>query len=145
MKNNWGTYIAIVYTIFAASMIFMLLRSCGVSSPLIEDDYYNKELQFNKLKTYEQNVLRINAIPVFSKTNNKAVWTFMETANKGANGVLKYKHLQEPNYDQDSEFMFDSITSIEMPIMNFNKGLYQVEILWSNGEDTFYNLQKIKI
>jgi nitrogen fixation protein FixH len=145
MKNNWGTYIAIVYTLFASIMIFMLLRSCGISSPLIEENYYSKELQFDDLRSFEENVRLKNRKPEFSIENDNVVWVFDKNFNRGAKGTLVYKHLKEPNYDKDITFSFDSLTTLTTPLNSFNKGMYQVEIFWYLNTDTFYNQQGIEI
>lgn len=145
MKLNWGTKIAVVYTVFAAAMIFMLLRSCGVDSPLIEDNYYNKELQFQSLKTFQDNVVKFNKKPIFKSVNDQVVWVFDSASNQGAKGTIVYKHLSEPNYDREDEFSFDEVTELIIPRTQFNKGIYQAEIFWYTSQDTFYSQQQISL
>lgn len=145
MKNNWGTYIAIVYTLFATAMIFMLLRSCGIDSPLIEENYYKKELEFDKLRSFEENVASQNSKPLFSIEDGNVIWKFDSAYNINSIGTIVYKHLSEPNYDQDVEFQLDSTSILSTSINNFNKGVYQVELFWYKGVDTFYNQQEIEI
>jgi hypothetical protein len=144
MKNNWGTYIAITYTLFASIMIFMLLKSCGISTPLIDDNYYNKELQFKSLKTFKQNAIAANMIPVVVEDNTYLIWQFDSTMQVNS-GTVTYKHLKEPNYDKELEFNLDNQRQIKRKKIDFNKGTYQVEMFWENKVDTFYYKVQIDI
>ena len=145
MKNNWGTYIAIVYTVFAGTMIFMLLRSCGVENPLIEDNYYNKELQFKAFKKFSQEAKDQGLIPQMIKDENNLIWQFDSNANVEMKGTVVYKHLQEPNYDKEVPFTLNNKNQCLRPIAEFNKGLYQMEMFWTLKADTFYYQKEIEI
>jgi len=145
MKNNWGTYIAVVYTIFAASMIFMLLRSCGISSPLIENNYYNKELQFKAFKKFSQEAKNQGLIPKLQEDNEFLIWQFDSMASPEMSGTIVYKHLSEPNYDKETPYNLNPKNQIRESKTAFNKGLYQMEMFWSLGADTFYYQTEVEI
>lgn len=138
MKNNWGTYIAIVYTIFAGAMIFMLLRSCGIPSPLIEKNYYNKELQFKAFKKFSQEAIKQGLVPTLVKDSDYLIWQFDSSASLTMEGTILYKHLKEPNYDLELPFKLNEEKQIKEAKTSFNKGIYQMEMFWTSKTDTFY-------
>ncbi len=143
MKNNWGTYIGITYTIFAASMIFMLLRSCGQSSPLIEENYYEKELELGNLKSYIKNTHIQKVTPAFIEDKEQVIWQFKnENAIKGS---LHYKHLANPQYDRTFDIRLDSNLIFKMPKSELKNGDYQVEIFWNDSKDSFYFKNQISL
>ena len=145
MKNNWGTYIAIVYIIFAGSMIFMLLRSCGVSNDLIEENYYNKELQFKAFKKFSQEAIDKGLVPELVKDNTFLIWQFDSVANQNMTGTILYKHLNEPNYDVEFPFKLNAQKQLKETKTSFNKGLYQMEMFWTLDSDTFYYQSEVAI
>jgi len=52
MKINWGQGIFIFYTVFAISMITMVIKSTGYDHSLVEENYYAKDLEYQS--TYEK-------------------------------------------------------------------------------------------
>lgn len=52
MKINWGQGIFIFYTLFAITMITMVIKSTGYDHSLVEEDYYAEDLKYQS--TYEK-------------------------------------------------------------------------------------------
>lgn len=136
MKNNWGTYIAITYTIFASAMIFMLLRSCGKENPLIADDYYEQELMLSNTKRYIKNAHIQQVNPTYNLEENDANWEFKN--DKVVSGNIIYKNLSNEKYDFQMAFNTNESQIISIDKSLINHGEYQVEIKWHDDRDTFY-------
>jgi hypothetical protein len=143
MKNNWGTYIAITYTVFAASMIFMLLRSCGKENPLIAEDYYEQELMLPNIKRYTKNAHLQQVNPQYQIEGNKVIWEFKNV--KPVSGSIIYKNLSNEKYDFQTAFNTNQSKKISIDKALVSHGEYQIEIKWHDDKDTFYfkNLMSI--
>lgn len=58
---NWGTGIAITIIVGALGMLFLVYKSSQVNFDMVEKDYYNAELQFDKKKAAQQNTKALSA------------------------------------------------------------------------------------
>jgi hypothetical protein len=48
MKFNWGTKIALVYTLFVAGMLFLVMQSSRQKIDLVTPDYYEQEIKYQE-------------------------------------------------------------------------------------------------
>jgi nitrogen fixation protein FixH len=60
MKFNWGTGIALVYGLFAVTMIAVVLRSRSHDPGLVSKDYYNLDLNYQDHMDKKHNTARLD-------------------------------------------------------------------------------------
>ena len=58
---NWGWRITIVYSLFALTMIGAVIYSTTLDVNLVEEDYYEKEVNYQQVINKKENALRDSA------------------------------------------------------------------------------------
>lgn len=71
MKWNFGTAIFLAYSVFAAALIFMVIRSTQVDHSLVVDDYYAKDLAYQEILDRKQNSLQRSGAAIVQQSEVK--------------------------------------------------------------------------
>lgn len=139
LKWNWGTGIALVYTLFALSIIALVVNSFSKKIDLVTPDYYAKELK------YQQQINKMNAaknLPLAATwvVSNKAIELIFPAdfdANQLSGDITLFK---PSNNMSDKRFSIktaeNGIQSI--PIEGLEKGMYKMKIDWKHGNQAYY-------
>ncbi len=144
MIMNWGYKILIVICLFLVAMIGMLFIAMRQNNDLIEDNYYEKELAFQKQidaakrldSLYTGMLLKVSATKISLQL---PIGTFEKTIS----GTIEF--LRKDDAKKDIKFMLqvNEIGSTIFPIQSFSTGSYQVRIRWENDALSYYQQEDL--
>lgn len=126
---NWGVKIFLTLLIFViiavGTGIYMVSND---HDSLVEEDYYEKGLEYDSTYNHKTNVAQLNLEPTVKIDSGYMVVNFKETNNRG-----KIILRRESDSDQDIDFPFSTEnTSFRLPISNLTSGRWNVRIDWKN-------------
>lgn len=144
LKWNWGTKIALLYSSFVLFMLFMVYMSFGQKYDLVTDNYYAKELVFQKKidskERYEQldDVLKIEII------NQNLSITFPHTNGENIKGNIDCFRPSDEN--QDFQLGINTTDNVQLiPLEKFSKGKYLLKLEWTVLDTEYYTERTIII
>jgi len=146
IKINWGIGIGIFFTIFVLFLVFNLVFSSFNQVELVEGNYYQQELAYQKKIDKEKRTKKLNEQIKIIKNESAIIVQFPETMNKTdiAGEITMYR---PSNNKLDKKFKV-SVSEGNFQIINTSslaKGLWKMKIDWSFAGTEFYNEESINI
>ncbi|MEO8148218.1 MAG: FixH family protein [Bacteroidia bacterium] len=146
MKLNWGSGIAIVYTLFAAGMILFAVIASRQNFDLVTDNYYEEAVNYQK---------KIDAGNNAVNSESKLSITYLKTGNaieistdgkiKSTIGMLSFYKPDKASDDFKLNFSTDDSGKQLIPLKKLAHGYWKINASWNlNGKDCF-EVQKIFI
>ena len=146
MKIGWGTGIAIFYTCFVAILLLALKKSKEFDHSLVVEDYYKHDLnyqsQFDKMAN-SQALLK----PLQVKVDKK-----LETVNfdfpknlKNIQGNIHFFRASDKSQDFVVNIRPNQNNQQKISTKKLSGGLWTIKVDWSDGEQSFYDEQKITL
>lgn len=139
LKWNWGSGIALLYTVFAVFIISLVVFSFRQKIDLVTPDYYAKELAY---QVQIDKMARARALPVAMtwEVQNGAIQitlpaTFSPERVKGT--VTLFKPSDKLS-DKEFELEISESSSQVISTQGFSPGMYKLKIDWESGDSTFY-------
>ncbi|MFB5944556.1 FixH family protein [Albibacterium profundi] len=126
---NWGVKIFITLLLFViiavSTGIYMVSND---HDSLIEEDYYEKGLEYDSTYNHKTNVKELNLEPQLVVDSGYMVIQFQET---GSNGLLALR--RESDSSQDLELPFSTKSNVfRLPIADLSDGRWNIRIDWKS-------------
>lgn len=142
---NWGKGIAIFYSCFVVVMIFMVVKSSQNNVHLVQENYYEKDLNYEAFRQKRQNASNLQK-PVVIKYNpsvKNIEFTFPETMVE-ASGKIALFRPSNKHLDQSYDILLDEDARMHIGIKdNIQKGLWYVKIDWKHQGKKYYSEESI--
>lgn len=147
MKLHWGTGIAIFYCCFVAAMVFMVIKSSQNSIHLVQENYYQKDLDYEQFRSKRQNATKLSVpISIEYLSANHAIQITFPKNMKTAKGKLTFFRPSNKYYDKTVELELNENAEMSIPVdRSLPKGKWRVQIDWKNQGIAFYKEQTIVI
>lgn len=136
---NWGTKLVLgmaTFMLFVIGMVVYMFSVHGNDS-LVDEDYYEKGLDYNKEYDAKRNTLLDKAEPVIKIEASKIVIKLKDSATYH----LKINNASKAKEDRSSKG--ETIGEANLIIVDsqlFNKGLWTLDLKWtSKGKNYQYN------
>lgn len=138
---NWGWRITIVYSLFALTMIGAVIYSTTLDVNLVEEDYYEKEVNYQQVINKKENALRDSATFDVAVVGDSVVIHFPTAVAQG-----KAYFMRSADVNNDKKF--------ELKVLNgkqtfskelFKAGTYNLQIDWKGNSADYYWEEKINI
>lgn len=142
MKINWGTGVIIAFVAFISFIMYFVIimgTNDKYNRDLVTEEYYKKELAFQKQINKEQKTRNSDVIPIIIKNENDLVIQFSEKQNPlKISGTLFFYRPSNKKLDFKIPITL-SDTNFIIPKKRLLEGRWNIEIDWSyNGEEYFY-------
>jgi hypothetical protein len=146
MKINWGTKIAILYISFALLIVTLVFLSMRQKIDLESKDYYAKELAFqsridatNKANScaetiqyeFKKDAILLHINPVFLSSDFK--------------GDVYFYRASDSDMDKRWALQFDADGNQVLPLSDFKKGTYEMELNWQSRSENYFKKISIRI
>lgn len=135
---NWGVKIFITLLIFmvvaVGTGIYMVSQD---HDTLIEDNYYEKGINYDSTYNQKTNVRELKAEPSISVKDNYLQITFTESGN---NGIINLQRTSDSSLDQQIPFTIDNKV-LKITTDNISNGEWKIQINWEH-EDTPFLFEK---
>ena len=141
LNLGWGWRITIVYSLFALTMIGAVIYSTTLDVNLVEENYYEKEVNYQQVITKKENALRDSATFDVAVVGDSVVIHFPTTVAQG-----KAYFMRSADVNNDKKF--------ELKVLNgkqtfskelFKAGTYNLQIDWKGNSADYYWEEKINI
>jgi hypothetical protein len=135
---NWGKSIFLVYVLFVAGMIYLVYGAVNTKFDLVEDNYYQKELEF-QTEINESN--KANSLGITAEISQNQGNTSLKLNRAKGSAYFGQVHFYNAS-DKSKDFKYDlpkqDIPVWVLPVSKVNKGHYILKIRWFTAEkDTF--------
>jgi hypothetical protein len=145
MKWNFGTGIAVVYSIFALSMIAAAIRSTHYDVGLVKKDYYADDLayqgHFNKVQNEKSSSERLK---ISQDTEGSLILSFPKTQTP-PNGSITFFRPSKMGIDQTFALKTTVDNTMIISTQNLMRGLWKIQIDWSANGTAFYREETITL
>ncbi len=145
MKMNWGKGIAIFYSCFVLVMLFMVVKSSQNNVHLVQDNYYEKDLNYEAFRKKRQNASDLKK-PVVVKYNpsiKNIEFTFPDNMAE-ASGKIALFRPSNKHLDLSYDIHLDKNARMHIGIKdNTEKGLWYVQIDWKHLGKEYYSEESI--
>ncbi len=140
---NWGTKVIIGMGLFMTFIIVLgVLMVRSDDDALVENNYYEKGLDYNRDYQFKEKVIKDNALPKISvlKEGLDIQFTFPST------GKIKLMRTSNKKLDRSIDFKTDSSYIFKINTAELAKGRWRMIIQWKNEIGTAYlNEQEITL
>jgi len=142
---TWGTKIVVVFSLFVAGMLYMVIKSSRQNMDLVVPDYYEQELKYQDVidATHRTQALS-EAVSCKVKDDSLLVLFPKEMNGVEIKGELWLYCIADKQKDMKQEFSVNKAT-LHFPLRAFNKGLHEVKISWKANGLSYYHKQKLFI
>ena len=143
---NWGTGIALVYTVFALSMIALVVSSFSKKLDLDSKDYYAQELVFQN-QIDKSNRARSLSIPLKWVIERETIRINYPQIFAGIliTGKIYLFKPSDNNADVNFQIKADENLQQEISTSALAKGMYKIRIDWAAKGLTYFNDGVIEI
>lgn len=137
---NWGNKIILglgTFMLFiVGACIYMITKD---SDSLIDENYYESSLTYDKVYDSKKNLLDDHAKPILIVRNDTLSVEFMSLENKGS---ISFKRPSDGKMDKVMPFDTSSLELL-FPIASWAKGNWTVEISWEHGGKSYFHNQAL--
>ncbi|WP_432713395.1 FixH family protein [Pedobacter sp.] len=131
---NWGTKLIIGMLTFMTFIgVLATLMITSTDDALVDNDYYEKGINYNKDYDKKENVKTDKAAPAVSIVNNQLVLTFSQAAE----GSVKLIRTANKKMDQQLVLKTDTAHQFQIPLADKAHGLWKLEVEWSSLDKTY--------
>jgi nitrogen fixation protein FixH len=135
MKMNWGTKLIagmVIFMLFIISMVVYMFRVHG-NDALVEEDYYEKGINYNQEYNAKRNVLTDNAQPEVVINKHQIIISLKDSAS------YELKMLRPATKKDDIELNGTTVNNANLILIDREKmptGLWLLDLKWtSNGKE----------
>ena len=146
MKLNWGKGIALVYTLFALSMLGLAYQSTQHDVGLVKKDYYDDDINYQTHYAKMQNArgLTTDLKIALDSTGNDIMLNFPTDLSKPSGKVLLFRPSQT-GVDETLDIETDAQSNMILPTKSLQSGLWKIKVDWTAAGKDYYKEQPIVI
>ncbi|MEL6721330.1 MAG: FixH family protein [Bacteroidota bacterium] len=139
MKFNFGTGIAIFYTIFAATMVYFVFKSTQYDHSLVREDYYKGDLEYQQHynKLYNTKMLDGEIVVQHQSDKKRLLLSFPEELEK-INGNATF--FRPSNSGQDIQVALATDENLRQSIStaSLQSGRWKIKLDWTSNGKPYY-------
>lgn len=114
-------------------VVLGVLMVTSKSDALVDNDYYEKGIEYNVEYNKKMNVKRDHAEPIVELTSDSLILTF----TKPAKGRIKFIRLSNKNLDRDLVLKTDSSNQAKFSILRKSAGLWKLAVDWESANKAY--------
>ena len=128
---SWGYKIALAYGSFVIMILFFIFVATRQKNELMEDHYYEKELQFQKILNASENLTALRLSPVITLLAEQVqIQLPSQVSSQVSNGTIEFIRLSDKSEDLSFDFSPDASGNFSLAANKFHPGIYQIRIQW---------------
>lgn len=140
---SWGYKILVAYLLFFIMIISFLYIASKQTNELLETNYYEKGIQFQKILNGVENLNQLEAKIELKISNTNLEINFPESGIKDQPLIhLEFIKMSDQSKDFNIDIKADDKGRIILPATKFSKGFYRLQMKWeSQGKPYVYRDQ----
>ena len=142
---NWGHKIAIAYILFVVGMLSLVYVSSLQTNEMIDENYYEKELQYQSLIDGKNNLSQFTQKELLRDSASMLVLALPLEVRENCKGEITFLRNDDKKKDKQMTLALDANGNQYFPKSHFAMGVYWVRIKWESQNKSYYSEQKILI
>jgi nitrogen fixation protein FixH len=144
MKMNWGTKLMagmILFMLFIISMVVYMFRVHG-NDALVEEDYYERGINYNQEYNAKRNVLTDNAQPEVVINKNQIIIKLKDSAS------YELKILRPATKKDDIKLNGSTVSNANLILISREKmhtGLWLIDLKWKSSDKEYQFTKNITL
>jgi hypothetical protein len=139
VKLNWGTGIALVYTIFAAATTGFVTFAMSRSVDLVSDDYYAQALHLDERMEAERNTQALQPAPNVARPDPGAIVLSLPRAHAAtASGTITWYRPSDSGADRVDTLALDADGRQQVSMAALARGRWLLQVRWAAGGRNYY-------
>lgn len=143
MKFNWGTKIAIFYTVFVVFTIGMVMLAFNQNFDLVTEDYYAQEIAYQGRIDQQTNANNLKEKVQIAIDKQELIIKLPGAEDKTYEGTINC--FRPSDETKDFDVAITDASTQKIPLSKFIRGKYVVKITWSAHGESYYDEQTIII
>lgn len=128
---NWGHSIIIVFTLFAAGMMTLVIKSMRTRIDMVTPDYYGAELKYQQVIDGQENSSRLSAPVTVEQEGPLVALSFpAELKGRSLKGQVLFYRPADAGRDMAVPLKLDGDGRLLVDRHHFKTGRYQVKMQW---------------
>lgn len=146
IKFNWGTGIALAMIVMISGMIFLVSIALRQDYDLVESDYYQKSVDYQKHIDEVKNTETLAEKVRFDQISDSLKLTFPAlSAVQDYSGEIHFYSPVEEKRDETVKLKLNDKFSQAIDLKNLKNGRYTVKIGWTVNKKSYYQEQEITL
>lgn len=142
---NWGTGIFIFLMIFLITIFSFIYFSYQQQTDLVEEDYYPKEIEYQKQIEKMNNLKLLGEEIIADKTSEVVVLSFPDAHKDNIKGKIFIYRPSDAALDTEMEIVADENNQQLIATNNFKDGKFIFKINWtSEGKEYYQEIVYVK-
>lgn len=143
---SWGYRVIIILVLFVAGILFMVYVATQQNVEMMDDHYYEKEVEYQGIIDARKNLERFNdSISVTGEGNVVKVQIPVKASGNITEGYLEF--LKQDNKSKDVRVTIATDTSgVQLlPKSDFVTGYYRLRARWKSAGVDYYDERNVRI
>ena len=146
IKFNWGTGIVLAMIVMIGGMIFLVSIALRQDYDLVENDYYQKSVEYQKHIDEVRNTEALAEKVRFDQTEDSLKLTFPALASvQDFSGEIYFYSPVEEKRDETVKLKLNSQFIQAIGLKNLRNGRYIVKLNWAANKKSYYQEQEITV
>lgn len=139
---NWGVKLMIGMLCFMSFIIVLaVLMINSKTDALVDTDYYEKGLDYDKDYNRKEQVKTDDAAPLIQIAEDHISLSFKDKAE----GEVKLVRNSDKQLDKKITISTDTLNTVKIPLNGIEKGQWRLIISWTTDGKNYLNEQEVKI
>jgi nitrogen fixation protein FixH len=144
MKFNWGTGIALFFSIFVLSLVYVVYQTTLIDNSLVFDDYYAKDLAYQQHYDKLQNAMALKEKVEITNSRSESKVSIQFPRSVGnVSGEITFFCPSHSKSDFKLAVAPDQDFLQQIDSKGLRKGLWKVRINWEAAGKEFYSEETI--
>lgn len=147
MKINWGWSIAIFYSLFVIVMVFMVMKSTQNKPKMVQENYYEKDLNYEAFRQKRQNGAALkDLVNISYEARDRQLKISFPGNLENIEGDITMYRPSNQYLDKNFKLDLDSMGDMIIPLdKSLAPGKWKIQLDWKNESQEFFNEEIIII
>ncbi len=146
LKFNWGTGIVLALIVMIGGMIFLVSIALRQDYDLVESDYYQKSVDYQKHIDEVKNTEALAEKVRFEQTTDSLKLTFPSLSLvDDYSGEIHFYSPVEEKRDETVKLKLNNQFIQAIDLKNLKSGRYTVKLNWTANKKSYYQEQEITV
>lgn len=141
---SWGYRVIIILAFFITGIIFMVYTATQQNIEMIDDHYYDKELQYQGVIDARKNLEKMkDSILVTEEGSMVRIKIPAPAAQNITEGYIEFLRHDDKSKDRKLNIDTDATGQQILPKSNFTKGVYKLRARWKSDGVEYYDERNV--
>jgi len=143
---SWGNRVILILVLFVAGIMTMVYISMQQTNEVIDSNYYEKELAYQKIIDASQNLLNLpDTVAILQNEKDLVIEFPAEAVTDMESGKIELMRLSSSKSDKDFDIGNINNNIYHIPLATLQKGWYKMRMDWKSAGTLYYHEQNINI